>query len=185
MSTHSEDCKIKADIISNVRTGRRVVDELYGDEDEYIEHAVRVNLNSHSNRRPGDAFDTGTGEEDEEVRLVGRGTGDEDGKRKIQKSQTLSSLVDDYLAGKNFPVQLPESEVIEVRDLFIKIDGQDISLFPDDPRIYFGKAWFNETPKGFVVRFVNTLRSDEVENEEVRPTFLLEMSPLIIPVSKI
>ncbi|MCU7931382.1 MAG: hypothetical protein KZQ90_11315 [Candidatus Thiodiazotropha sp. (ex Codakia rugifera)] len=173
LSTHSKDCKIKADIIASKRKGRRVLDELYGDEDEYIDHAVRVNLNSHSNRRPDDATDTGNRDENEEVRLTRKETGEGAGKRKIQRSQTISSLVDDYLSGENFTVQLPGSELIELCDLFIEIDGQDVGVFPDEPRIYFGRAWFNENEKGFTVRFANKLRSDEVEQMEVRPSFFI------------
>lgn len=172
ISTHSDDCAIKADIISAKRSGRRVTDELYGDEDEYFDHAVRVNLNLHSNRRPDDEKGTSTSDDDSDIRLTGTGTGEESGKRKIQRSRTIGSLIDAYLNGESFVVQLEASELINLQDLFIEIKGQDISVLPDEPRIYYGKAWFNKKETGFAVNFANNLACSAL-NLIVRPSFFI------------
>jgi len=55
----------------------------------------------------------------------GRGRGSE--KRKIQRSKTLSSLIDSYLAKESLLVTLPEIGEIEINDLFVEINGQDLS----------------------------------------------------------
>ncbi|MDH3973592.1 MAG: hypothetical protein OEV42_04865 [Deltaproteobacteria bacterium] len=169
VSQHKDNCNIGKEI--KLKRGYTIgqTDDLYGYEDVFHENSVRLNLQppsvyrSDSNRR--------TEENKGDYRSLGH-KNQYSGNRKIQQRKTLSALVDSFLNGENFDVQLPKTGFISLQDLFIKVDNQDISELQDDYRVYYGKAWLNKTVSGkeFYVRFVNKLRHGKLE---IRPTFFI------------
>jgi len=171
VSDHVDGCPIEQDIIKHKRSINHV-DDLYSDEDEYHDNAVRLNLQPPSNQRPDDLLE-GNGKKGN-AKLADAGTESKRGKRKIQRSKNLSSMIDAYLSGENFTVQLPQIGLIDLKDLFIEIDGQDTGDFPDEMRIYYGKAWINkdDEDRWFTVRFDNKLICKELP-ESKRPSFLI------------
>lgn len=137
--------------------------DIYSHQDEYIEHAIRLNLQAPSSKKPvqnqaAETIDDAEGS----ARL---GSDSVSGKRKTQRSKTLSSLIDAFLAKKPMMVQLPEIGVIDINDLFVEVNGQHLSELDDEFRIYFGKAWINKlnNNKGYNIVFANTIACDEFE----------------------
>lgn len=156
---HSEECLIGKDIQSMKRRSRGYED-IYSDSDEYFSHAVRLNLQSPSAKR----LDS-EGRANEQSNSTGKlksNSSEGEGKRKIQRSKTLSSLIDAFLEKAPMTIQLPEVGLIDIQDLFIEIDGQAISTFPDEFRIYYGKAWINKRKGGYGFCFANHLTSGEL-----------------------
>lgn len=94
----------------------------------------------------------------------------------IRRSKTLSSLIDAFLANESLMIQLPNVGVINIRDLFVEIDGQDISEFEDEFRIYYGKAWFNESKNGYSIIFDKNLKSADMVR---RPSTYLPIYKII------
>ncbi len=154
---HSSQCNLAKDI-DNRRKAPRTTLDIYSDSDEYIDHAIRLNLQPASTKRP-ETMGATISNECNEGKARQRGE-QEAGKRKIQRSKTLSSLIDSYLAKESLVVQLPEIGVIDINDLFVKINGQDLSGFEDEFRVYYGKAWFNKKEKGYSIVFDKTLTLD-------------------------
>ena len=151
---HSSLCNLAKDIDNKRKISRKILD-IYSDSDEYIDHAIRLNPQPPSTKRPEP---TGASISTEHNEAKARKGGEqESGKRKIQRSKTLSSLIDSYLAKESLEVQLPEIGAININDLFIEINGQDLSDFEDEFRVYYGKAWFNKKENGYSIVFEKTL----------------------------
>jgi len=168
VSDHSDTCTITKDIQKETKS---VYHDEYSDSDEYIENAFRLNLRPPNNTRAGNDDEADDDKQTGGVR--GRSqTTNTPTKRKQQRSRTVSSLVASFLNGDDFEIQLPGTSLISLRKLFIEIDGQQISDFEDDMRIYYGKAWINKSPNGngFSVRFANALQHEELN---VRPSFFI------------
>lgn len=170
VSEHSDSCCINKDS-QNKKGTQTLKNDGYSATDKYIENVFRINLRPLNNTKPTDDKIDNDGVQEKNVHSCGRIT-DESIQRKRQHEKTISSLVSAYLNGENFDVQLPETGVIPLQELFIEIDGQQITEFDDDMRIYYGKAWINRSPNnnGFSIRFANNL---QYENLVVRPTFFI------------
>lgn len=173
VSEHSSRCNIAKD--TQVKKGTKTVyDDGYSEADEYVENTFRLNLRSLNNTQPESDK---TDDDDKPIDSVrgARQTTDTSAKRKQQRRRTVSSLVASFLNDDDFEVQLPGSGVFSLRDLFIEIDGQQISEFEDDMRIYYGKARINKSPNsnGFSVRFTNVLQYGELS---IRPSFFISNS---------
>ena len=170
---HSAECNIAKDIEPQKKGSRNTTD-IYSDSDEYIDRAIRLNLQPASTKRPESAGknDGGSGGESR----VRRGNTPESGKRKIQRSKTLSSLIDAFLANESHTVQLPQIGVIDIKDLFVEINGQELSEFEDEFRIYYGKAWFNKKDGYYSVVFANTLSYGDLTK---RPSIYLSIDKML------
>lgn len=104
-------------------------------------------------------------------------------KRKVNSRQRLSVIVSAFLNKENYLLTLPTpfQERKSLRDIFVKIAGQDLSEFEDDCwRIYYGKAWINELKNGdFLIRFADTLGDKDLLNRKenvgcaIRPTIFI------------
>lgn len=176
---HSEDCDIGKDIKNNKRVSKRSTDDLYG-EDEYVDGAIRLNLNPPGEKRP-EAVGTNLDESEGRGGRQGHGEDYASGKRKIQRTKTLSSLVYSFLDKEDLVVQLPQLGTIRLNELFVKIDGQDVASFDDEFRIYYGKAWINiikdkeDKQIGYTVVFANELTFGD----------LVKRPSIFIPLDKI
>lgn len=170
---HSAECNIAKDIEPQKKGSRNRTD-IYSDSDEYIDHAIRLNLQPPSTKRPEPAGKN-DGDDGGEARAK-PGNTSESGKRKIQRSKTLSSLIDAFLANESHIVQLPEIGVIDIKDLFVEINGQNLSEFEDEFRIYYGKAWFNKKENGYSIVFANTLTSANITK---RPSIYMPLEKLV------
>ena len=73
-------------------------------------------------------------------------------------------------------VQLPNNDKIDIKDLFVEINGQNLSEFKNEIRIYFGKAWFNQKESGYSVVFDKTLTSAETTKQ---PSTFLPLAKLV------
>lgn len=164
---HDDQCLIGKET-GSIKRRSGGYDDIYSSSDEYFSHAVRLNLQSPSVKRP----DT-ISQNNEKVSTEKRGkpSGNEvDGKRKIQRSKTLSAMIDAFLANESLSVQLPDVGLLDIKDLFVEVNTQELSSFPDEYRIYYGKAWINEVEKGYQIRFANSLK---IEGLETRPSFFI------------
>lgn len=170
---HSDECSIAKDIEPQ-KKGSRITTDIYSDSDEYIDHTIRLNLQPPSTKRPEPAGKNDGGDDDES--RAKQGQTPDSGKRKIQRSKTLSSLIDAYLANESHTVQLPEIGVINIRDFFVAINGQDLSELEDEFRIYYGKAWFNKKENGYSIVFDKTLTSADITK---RPSTYMPLEKLI------
>ena len=166
---HSPQCDIAKDIDPQKKSSR-INTDIYSDSDEYIDHAIRLNLQPASTKRP-EPTGNAPGVDDAQGR-AGPGNTPESGKRKIQRSKTLSSLIDAFLSKESHTVQLPEVGVIDIKDLFVEINGQDLSEIEDEFRIYYGNAWFNKKDGYYSISFANTLTSGKLTK---RPSIYLSL----------
>lgn len=169
---HSSQCDLAKDIEAQ-RKSSKVTSDIYSDSDEYIDNAIRLNLQPPSTKRPetnGAAI-----EEENAEGKASQGSEPESGKRKIQRSKTLSSLIDAYLTDESLAVQLPEIGVIDINDLFVEINGQNLAVLEDEWRVYYGKAWFNRRDSGYSIVFEKTLTSNEITR---RPSTYMSVDKL-------
>tara|TARA_R110000823_G_scaffold314844_1_gene444799 strand:+ start:564 stop:1568 length:1005 start_codon:yes stop_codon:yes gene_type:complete len=169
---HTLQCDLAKDI-KDQRYGSKIGSDIYSDSDEYFDNAIRLNLRPPSTKRP-----EGSGDIQEKDGVEGearRKDGPESGKREIQRSKTLSSLIDSYLAKESITVQLPATGVIDINDLFYEINGQDVAELEDDFRIFYGKAWFNKRENGYSIVFEQNLTHGETTK---RPTTYLPINAL-------
>jgi hypothetical protein len=159
---HSTECDVAKGIELQKKHSKGITD-IYSESDEYVEHAIRLNLQPPSAKRP-ESTNSEYDEESEEGR--GRaGNNPESSKRKIQRSKTLSSLIDAFLAKESHTIQLPEIGLIDIKDLFVDINGQDISEFTDEFRIYYGKGWIKKRKGGYGFVFANKLSFNELKSQ--------------------
>ena len=153
----------KCDLVKNIDTQRKSTStsiDIYSNEDEYVDNAIRLNLQPPSTKR-SESIDNTQGSDDTNIRARPSNS-PESGKRKIQRSKTLSSLIDAYRADETHIVQLPEIGLIDIKYFFVEINGQDLSDLEDEYRIYYGKAWFNKKENGYSIVFDKKLISGDV-----------------------
>lgn len=97
--------------------------------------------------------------------------------RLLNQRKTLSALVSSFLNDENFEINLPKpyEEKILLKDIFIHINGQNLSDFEQNCwRIFYGKAWINKAANGnYQIVFDNKLSDSSLEKEEVRPSFFI------------
>ncbi|WP_245822082.1 hypothetical protein [Actinobacillus succinogenes] len=95
----------------------------------------------------------------------------------INHTKTLSVLISSFLNNENFQITLPKpyQETIFLKDVFIKIDEQNLSdLEQNCWRIFYGKAWINKGANGdYRIVFNNKLYDSSLEKGEVRPSFFI------------
>lgn len=156
---HSAQCELAKEIESQKKTSR-IATDIYGECDEYIDNAFRLNLQPASTKRPEANGEDEEGEISESK--ARRGSILESGGRKIQRTKTLSSLVDAYLSGQSFAVQLPGMGAVDIREVFVEINGQNIAQLECEWRIYYGKAWFNKKENGYSIVFDRKLTAGDV-----------------------
>ena len=169
---HSSQCNLAKDIDAQRKRSRKTLD-IYSDSDEYMDHAIRLNLQPPSTKRP-ESTGTTIGAEHNEGKAR-QGDEPESGKRKIQRSKTLSSLIDSYLAKESLIVQLPEIGVIDINDLFVEVNGQNLADFEDEFRVYYGKAWLNKKDNGYSIVFDKKLTLDGINK---RPSTYMPVDKL-------
>ena len=166
---HSSQCLIGKDI-SGIKRDKTKYTDIYSEEDEYISNAVRFNLRPHSEKRPKDDIKP----TDDEIVLKNKpnlkNTNSTETKRRKQSTKVLSSMVDSFLNNESINVQVPGIGTMSITELFIEINGQNISDFVDEFRVYYGKAWINKVSTGYRVAFINTLSHNE---NETSPSFFI------------
>lgn len=106
-----------------------------------------------------------------------------DSEHNSDRKKRISSLVTSFLNGENFDVTLPYpyAESISLQDLFIEIDGQDISnLDQNTLRIYYGPAWINTASNGYQIRFANELLDVSQSDKEIfeKPTLYIHQDKI-------
>ncbi|WP_435104362.1 hypothetical protein [Arhodomonas sp. AD133] len=169
---HGPRCDLARDI-KYQKNGSRTSSDIYSDSDEYLDDAFRLNLQPPSTRRP-----EGSGAAIGKDGVKGRArqkSGTESGRRKTQPTKTLSSLIDSYLNKESIIVQLPQTGVIDINDLFYEVNGQDVGELEDDFRVYWGKAWFNKKENGYSIVFEQNLTLGETTR---RPTTYMPIDAL-------
>lgn len=98
---------------------------------------------------------------------------DEDIDQKRHSRKRLSGLVEAFLAGEERFVETVDGR-IHIKDLFIPVSAkQDISVLPDDPKIYYGKAWLNKIKDFYQVRFNTEMVCGDLK---CKPTFFIPAS---------
>lgn len=170
---HSDECNIRKDIDFQ-KKGSIIITDIYSDSDEYIDHAIRLNLQPPSTKRP-EPTSKNAGWNVEETRARPGNTSDS-GKRKIQRTKTLQSLTTAFLADESYIIQLPEIGTIDIKDFFVNINGQELTDFEDELRIYYGKAWFNRKDNGYSIVFDSTLTSEGMTK---RPSTYMPFDKLV------
>ena len=169
---HNTDCLIAKDIKKQPIKKRYY--DIYGSEDKLVDNTYKINLQPPStkkNENNESEFDT----ENIPINIKLGENQTSNSKRKIHPSKTLSSIVDSFLNNESVDIAMPDIGKINIQELFIKIDGQDIADFPDEWRIYHGKAWFNEKESGYSIFFANELISGKIKK---RPSFYISKTAL-------
>ena len=147
---HSNDCLIAKNI--EKQPDRRKNYDIYGQEDEPIENAFRINLQPPiTKKNESSDIDSSTRKTPSNSELNGNQTSHS--KRQPQPEKTLSSLVDSFLNNETISIQLPTIGSISIQKLFLEINKQDIATLPDEWRIYHGQAWINKKDNGYSIVF--------------------------------
>ena len=172
VGNHHVDCLIAKDI--KEQPAKKQIYDIYRPEDKPIEGAFRINLQPPSTKK----IKSGNSELDKtnhtsHSKLSGNQTSHS--QRQIQSSKTLSSIIDSFLNNETIDIDMPNIGKISIQELFIEVNGQDISDFPDEWRIYYGKAWFNQRDEGFSVKFANELSAGEIKK---KPSFYISNTAL-------
>lgn len=98
---------------------------------------------------------------------------DEDTDHKRSSRKRLSGLVEAFLAGEERFVETADGR-IHLKELFIPISAKnDISFLPDEPKIYYGKAWINKIKDFYQVKFNSEMVCGELK---CKPTFFIPAS---------
>ena len=170
---HNINCLINQAIIKKNKQKVEQSD-IYSENDIYISDAVRLDLRLADNQRT--KTDNSSNFEENIIKFGHKTNLNKSNNRMIPPTKTVSSLVSLFLNKEKKTVQIPEVGALPIEEFFIEINGQDISDFDDEYRIYFGLAWFNKIDdKGFAVRFNNKLKYGELE---VRPSFFISLSTI-------
>ncbi|MPV86245.1 hypothetical protein [Ostreibacterium oceani] len=173
---HSAECDLAKDI--NIQShAASMCQDIYGESDPYYKGIRRLDLQLPSTKRL--ARDDNNDQTMNATETSRHTHETESGKRKNQPRIRLSSLIDTYLNEEFFELQLPAIGVINSRDLFFEINGQDIGGLEDYFRIFYGKAWFNKKEKGYSVVFDKTLTHGETTQRPSTyiPISVIESSP--------
>ncbi len=168
---HSDECLIAQDIEKQPLRVQK--SDIYSSEDKPIEGAFRINFQPPSTKKT-ESDSQGLDNKDTSSRIKADSQSNSS-KQKLQASKTLSSIVDSHLNSEPIELQLPDIGKIGIKDLFIEVEGQDISSFTDKWRVYYGKAWFNKRPNSYSVKFVNKLTAGKVI---AQPSFLISTESL-------
>ena len=163
---HSEDCLIAKDI--KTQSVRKQSCDIYSSKDQPIEGVYRLNLQPPSTKKT-------THEDDLDEQLTSSNINpsnrqNNNTNRKTQSTKTLSSIVDSFLNNESIDIQLPKIGSINIQDLFVEINGQEISDFLDEWRIYYCKAWFNKRDNGYSVQFNKELTAGQITK---KPSFYI------------
>lgn len=167
---HDINCLINQAIIEKNKQ-KIEQNDIYSENDTYIDNAVRLNLRPVNHQRT--TTDNSTISKDDTIKTGHKANSNQSNKRKVLPSKTVSSLVSAFLNKEKLIVQIPEVGILPIEDLFIEINGQDISNFNDEFRVYYGLAWINKVDKGFSVKFANKLING---NLQIRPSFFIALS---------
>lgn len=93
----------------------------------------------------------------------------ENSKRRHAKKR-LSGLANAFIAGEDFFLNTADGK-LHLKDFFIRIsDRKDLMEYPDEPRVYYGKAWLNAKKDYFLVRFNAEMKTGDVKS---KPTFFI------------
>lgn len=169
VSEHRTDCKIEKESdesMRHVKTTREDPEALPFILDDIVELDLSV-----PNRRITHDLQN-SDDEKATIKRLGKpiAIDDEEVNRRRHSRKRLSGLVDAYLRRENFFLSTAEGK-LSLRDFFIKVsDRQDLNEYPDEPRVFFGKAWINRTNDYFLIRFDSEMRAGELR---CKPTFFI------------
>lgn len=172
VSEHIEVCPIGANIVHELRNSKKgmkdpealsyIIDEVI--ELDLSSGSRKVLKNDNEQNEKSDS----TSSKRKQQQSLDEGT---DHKRHSRKR--LSGLVEAFLAKEERFVETVDGR-IHIKELFVPISiRQDISLLPDEPKIYYGTAWINKIKDFFQVKFQSNISSGELK---CKPTFFIPAS---------
>jgi|GEM_PF-1264293 len=168
---------LRCDIAKGIETKKK--HSRVADKESYR----RINVQPESTRRPEPVGNVqGANNVEERARLDNNP--ESGGDKKIPEVR-LTKLVDEYsdfldgrLDKKDIGlIELFEARLVEIDVLFVEINGQDLSELENEPRVYWGKAWFNEVKGGYNVVFNKKLTSVR-HNISRQPSALMKIDML-------
>lgn len=172
VSEHHAGCRFEAEMDEDLRRVKTMQDDpeaLPFLRDDMVE----LDLSAPNKRNVRDLF---VSEDEESVTKRPRNprnsqTDDEsESTRRRHSKRRLSGLVRAFIEKENFFLNTAEGR-LHLRDFFINVnDSKDINEYPDEPRVYFGKAWLNRKEDYYLVRFDSEMRAGETR---CKPTFFI------------
>lgn len=169
VSEHIEGCPIGENIIHDLRKSKKGMKD--PEALSYInDDVIEIDLSSGSrkvlkNDNAGDEESDSTSSKKKQHRSL-----DEDTDHKGHSRKRLSGLVEAFLAGEERFVETVDGR-IHIKELFIPVSTrQDISLLPDEPKVYYGKAWINKIKDFYQVKFNSEMIYFELK---CKPTFFI------------
>ncbi len=168
VSEHSVGCLLEAETDEDMRR----IKSMREDPEALpfiIDDVVDLDLST-PNRRI--IHDLPTSDDEDAITKRSRKTvaDDEENNRFRHSRKRLSGLVSAFIEKENFFLNTAEGK-LHLRDFFIRVgNSKDLSEYPDEPRVYFGKAWLNRKDDYYLVRFDNEMRTSKIK---CKPTFFI------------
>ncbi|PHM71797.1 hypothetical protein [Xenorhabdus sp. KJ12.1] len=169
VSEHAPECKLGEQIDDEYRQIKRTKDDpevLPFIRDDIVELDLSI-PNKHT------THDVPANEDDDSVTKRSKLSVSDDESENSQRRHSrkrLSGLVTAFIDKENFFLETAEGR-LHLKDFFIRVnDYKDIREYPDEPRIYYGKAWLNRKDDYYLVRFANEMHSGNVK---CKPTFFI------------
>lgn len=165
---HSNTCKIYADVKHPLRKRTLYEEVTYGDGCKEYKPEVRLNVAPADNVKSN--FNNVIKPKKERIRVgfLSNKNSSVNGQR--QQTMKLSAVIDSWYDKEEIELELPDGEVINIEDFFIKIGGQRLFDLENKMRCYYGLAWFKERQDSFRIGFADTLKINEAE---AKPSFFL------------
>lgn len=167
VSEHSSGCRIEAETDAYIRHIKTTQDDPEA-LPFILDDVVDLDLSTPNKRIVHDLPVSDDGEA--VAKRVPKTITDDDNIKRRHSRKRLSGLVEAFIRKENFFINTAEGK-LHLRSFFIKVDdSKDLKEYPDEPRIYFGKAWLNRKDDYYLVRFDNEMRADKIR---CKPTFFI------------
>ena len=168
---HSNTCKIYADVKHPLRKRTLYEEVTYVDGCKEYKPEVRLNVAPADNVKSN--FNDVIKPKKERIRVGFLSNKNLLANGQRQQTMKLSAVISSWYANEELELELPDGEVINIEDFFIKIDGQKSFNSENKMRCYYGYAWFKELTDSFRIGFADTLKINEME---AKPSFFLPHS---------
>ncbi|MBT0719503.1 hypothetical protein HGT71_14750 [Rosenbergiella epipactidis] len=169
VSDHIKECPIGESIVHELRKSKRGMKD--PEALSYIhDEVIELNFSSGSRKvlKSDNGVNTKSALTSSRKHLQKNAEQDLDHKRHSRKR--LSGLVEAFLAGEERFIETDDGR-IHIKELFVSVSSrQDISLLPDEPKVYYGKAWLNKIRDFYQVKFISEMTCGTLK---CKPTFFI------------
>lgn len=168
VSEHSAGCRLEAENdadLRRIKATREDPEALPWLRDDIVD----IDLSSPNKRLVKD-IPAAEDVEATEKRIRKPATDEDEATQRRRSRKRLPGLANAFIEKEDFFLNTAEGK-IHLRDFFISVnDKKDVKALPDEPRIYFGKAWIKAIDDYYLMRFDSEMRAGELK---CKPSFFI------------